>query len=78
MFMGKPLSAHITGKFSFKLIDWYTTENVSHRGKEGHVKKLVRRGFGKTKMDVKFWLLDSPIQEEMPHILDITFFTDEA
>jgi hypothetical protein len=29
------------------------TENVSHRGEEGHVKKLVRRSFGKTKMDVE-------------------------
>jgi hypothetical protein len=60
-FMCKPLSINITGKYNFKPIDWYTTENVSHRWKEGHVKKLVRRGFGKTKMDVKVWMLDSPI-----------------
>lgn len=73
-FMCKPLSVHITGKFNFMPIDWYMTENVLHRWKDGHVKKLVRRGFGKTKLDLKVWLLDSPIKEEMPRVLDITFF----
>jgi hypothetical protein len=66
MFVCKPLCVHITGKFNFKLIDWYTTENVSHRGKEGHVKKLVRRGLGKTKMDVKVGCLVVQLKRKCP------------